>query len=178
MSNPPKSPVKSPAKAEAARRRRRAEPVGALLPDVGGMAFRRFGFAQGALVGRWAEVVGPVYARWSIPESIRFARGEKGNGTLTIRVEGPFSIQLQHVAPQIIERANRIFGHAAIARLRLVQGEVPKPSERPRPVPRQSGAPVGNLSGVRDDGLRRALEALARELGGDGPLPSDLPKVR
>lgn len=178
MSKPPKSSAGAPAATANAARRRRAEPVGALLPEVGGMAFRRFGFAQGALVARWAEVVGPVYARWSIPESIRFPRGEKGNGTLTIRVEGPFSLQLQHVAPQIIERANRIFGHAAIARLRLVQGEVPKPSDRPKPAPRPPGAPAGNLSAVRDDGLRQALEALARELGGDGPLPADLPKVR
>jgi hypothetical protein len=134
------------------------------------MAFRRFGFVQGALLSRWREVVGPVYARWSIPESLKFARGESTGGVLTIRVEGPFSLQLQHVGPQIIDRANRILGHAAVGRIRLVQGEVPKPSERPIPQPSTGGpaaggGPTANLSGVKDDGLRHALEDLAAQIG-------------
>lgn len=143
--------------------------VGSLLPDVGGMAFRRFGFVQGALLARWRDVVGPVYARWSVPESLKFARGETTGGVLTIRVEGPFSIQLQHVAPQIIDRANRILGHAAVARIRLVQGEVPKPADRPALPPQAGNSPqpsgLANLSGVKDEGLRSALEELAAQLG-------------
>ena len=142
--------------------------VGSLLPDVGGMAFRRFGFVQGALLARWREVVGPVYARWSIPDSLKFARGETTGGVLTIRVEGPFSIQLQHVGPQIIDRANRILGHAAVGRIRLVQGEVPKPADRPaapKPVPAPAPSGLANLSGVKDEGLRSALEELAAQLG-------------
>lgn len=138
--------------------------IGSLLPDVGGVAFRRFGFSRAALLGQWREVVGPVYARWSVPESIRFPRGEKSGGTLTIRVEGPFSVQLQHVAPQIIERVNRILGHAAVARLKLVQGEVPRQPAPEAPPADAPPIPVGNLQGVKDEGLRSALESLAREL--------------
>jgi len=171
MAKPPKSSdTQTP-------RRNGPRPVGALLPDVGGMAFRKFGFAQGALVGRWAEVVGPVYARWSMPESIRFPRGQKGDGVLTIRVEGPFSVQLQHVAPQIIERANRIFGHAAVARVRLVQGEVPRPAERVKAPVAPRAAPASNLAGIRDDGLRAALESLAQAVEGDAVVPPALPKI-
>lgn len=153
-------------------RRGSVRDVGSLLPDVGGMAFRRFGFVQGALLARWRDVVGPVYARWSIPESLKFTRGQTSDGVLTIRVEGPFSVQLQHVGPQIIDRANRILGHAAIGRIRLVQGEVPKPAERPvaQPLP-AGGAPKANLSGIRDDGLRAALEDLAAQLGTAKPPP-------
>jgi hypothetical protein len=147
-------------------RRNGVRDVGSLLPDVGGMAFRRFGFVQGALLARWRDVVGPVYARWSIPESLKFPRGQKTGGTLTIRVEGPFSLQLQHVAPQIVDRANRILGHGAVARLRLVQGDVPKPAERPQPQARPaSDAPTANLSGVGNEALRTALEELAAQLG-------------
>jgi hypothetical protein len=150
--------------------------VGSLLPDVGGMAFRRFGFVQGALLARWRDVVGPVYARWSIPESLKFARGQTSDGVLTIRVEGPFSVQLQHVGPQIIDRANRILGHAAVGRIRLVQGEVPRPAERPvaQPAPAGGGhtaSPTANLSGVKDEGLRAALEDLAAQLGTAKPPP-------
>ena len=146
------------------RRANGVREIGALLPDVGGVAFRRFGFSRTALLGQWREIVGPVYCRWSVPESIRFPRGEKTGGTLTVRVEGPFSVQLQHVAPQIVERVNRILGHAAVARLKLVQGEVPRPPAPPPPAETAEPIPVGNLEGVKDEGLRHALETLAREL--------------
>jgi hypothetical protein len=161
---PPEQSKTSPPPA----RRYGVRDVGSLLPDVGGMAFRRFGFVQAALLARWREVVGPVYARWSIPESLKFARGETTGGVLTIRVEGPLSIQLQHVGPQIIDRANRILGHAAVGRIRLVQGEVPKPADRPAlPQAARGPAPSGlaNLSGVKDEGLRSALEELAAQIG-------------
>lgn len=155
--------------APAPERRNGVRDVGSLLPDVGGTAFRRFGFVQGALLARWKDVVGPVYARWSVPQTLRFPRGQSTGGVLTIRVEGPFSLQLQHVAPQIVDRANRILGANAVARLKLVQGEVPKPAERPRAAPANpapaSPAPTVNLSGVRDEGLRSALEELAAQLG-------------
>jgi hypothetical protein len=170
MAKPPRKSSDS----EPPARKNGVRDVGSLLPDVGGMAFRRFGFVQGALLGRWREVVGPVYARWSIPESLKFARGETTGGVLTIRVEGPFSVQLQHVGPQIIDRANRILGHAAVGRIRLVQGEVPKPSDRPAAPPAvRSPAPSGiaNLSGVKDEGLRTALEDLAAQLGGTKGAP-------
>ncbi len=173
MAKPPRkasdsAPLAQPRAGAPAARRNGVRDVGSLLPEVGGMAFRRFGFVQAALLARWREVVGPVYARWSIPESLKFARGETTGGVLTIRVEGPFSIQLQHVGPQIIDRANRILGHAAVGRIRLVQGEVPKPSDRPtRAEAPKAPAPSGlvNLSGVKDEGLRSALEELAAQLG-------------
>lgn len=174
MAKPPKQPDAPPPRRNGVRE------VGALLPDVGGMAFRRFGFSHSALLSRWRDVVGPVYARWSVPESLRFPRGQTVGGTLTVRVEGPFALQVQHVAPQLIERVNRILGHNAVAKLRLVQGEVPRPPARPAPPPAQGAgqgganlAPVTEqaLSGVKDDGLRAALQDLAAELARSGGPP-------
>ena len=163
MAKPPKIP---------GERQNRAQDVGSLLPAVGGVAFKRFGFAQAQLLGRWREVVGPVYARWSVPDSLRFPHGKKAGGTLTIRVEGPFSTQLQHVTPQIIERVNRIFGYAAVERIRLVQGDVTPPADRPKQPPISLGSAAGpNLSGVKDDTLRLALEGLARQLSGSSGPP-------
>lgn len=153
-----------------------ARSVAELLPEVGGMAFRRFGFLHGALVGRWRDVVGPVYARWSLPQSIRFPRGARTGGTLTVLVEGPFSLQLQHVSPQIVERANRILGSGMIQRVKLVQGEVPAPAERPERGQAPTAAPATNLVGIRDSGLRAALEALADGL--QSSVPSRLPQIR
>lgn len=161
MAKPPKD-----VKDATSTRKNGVRDVGSLLPDVGAMAFRRFGFVHNTLLARWREVVGPVYARWSVPQSLRFPRGEKTGGTLTIRVEGPFALQLQHVAPQIVDRANRILGHGAVAQLRLVQGDVPKPAERPVPRPQPGPKlPSANLAGVGDEGLRAALEELAAQIG-------------
>lgn len=181
----PKLPSSSPkprppaARQEALQRRSRTEPIGSLLPDVGGMAFRRFGFAQGALIRQWSQIVGPVYAPWCIPQSIRFPRGSKGDGTLIICVEGPFCTQLQHVAPQIIERVNRVFGHEAVTKIRLVQGEVPRAADRSQmPLPARQPT-QGNVSTVADPRLRTALEALAGELdAGDAWTGGTVPKVR
>jgi hypothetical protein len=166
MAKPPKD-AKDTGAASAGQRRNRVQPVGALLPDAGGQAFRRFGFLQGALLARWREVVGPVYARWSLPESIRFPRGSRVGGTLVVRVQGPFVVQLQHVAPQLVDRANRILGAGVVARLKLVQGDVPAPE--PAPDARTTNPPAepvieANLAGIGDDKLRAALGELAAAL--------------
>lgn len=140
--------------------------VGELLPAVGGLAFRRFGFVQAALLARWREVVGPLYARWSAPESLRFPRGARAGGLLTIRVEGPFAPQLQHLEGPIIARCNQILGHQTVGRIRLVQGQVARavapvspPARSPPPAPAEGAGT--NLAGIGDAGLREALSDLA-----------------
>lgn len=154
--------------------------VGTLLPDVAGNALRRFGFSQATLVSRWAEIVGPAYATRSTPESLRFPRGQTSGGTLTIRVEGPFALQLQHVAPQLVERVNRILGHKAVERLKLLQGEVPQNRQPPPRVPAPPTTIAGQsnlalpdaeaIARIRDEGLRAALLDLAAQLQArDGP---------
>lgn len=172
-------------------RRNGVREVGALLPDVAGTAFRRFGFSQAMLVSRWAEIVGPGYARWSTPESLRFPRGQSAGATLTVRAEGAVALQLQHIAPQLVERVNRMLGGRTVERLKLVQGEVPSqtpdqsPSRLPGQTPGQTArrpappaavernlAPVTaeSLAAIEDDGLRAALLDLAAQLQArDGP---------
>ncbi len=150
--------------------------VGELLPEVGALAFRRFGFSHGVLVSRWREIVGPVYARWSVPESLRPSRDKSAGGTLTVRVESAFAPQLQHVAPQLIARINRILGPNSVARLRLVQGDVLPPGPK-RTAPAVSAdrlamsgesniAPLTaeKLQAVADSGLRAALADLAAQI--------------
>ena len=104
---------------ESPPRRRGARTVAELMPTVGGAAFRRFGFQQSAVVARWAEIVGPDYARHSAPEALTFPHGRKSGGTLRVRVTGAFAPMLSHVEPQVIERVNRFFGYAAVARVTI-----------------------------------------------------------
>ena len=145
---------------------RRCHPlgIGELLPEVGGVAFRRFGFARGALLLRWREVVGPVYARWSVPEALKPGRGGRG-ATLVIRVEGAFATQMHHVLPQIRARANTVLGHDAIGAIRLVQGSIPRRRALPPPPEGAAAAPSApNLQGIADPELRAALRSLAEAI--------------
>src|SRR5215208_5115227 len=135
----PKSPG-AKRKAEDAPRSGRPRAAGELVGQIGGLAFKRFGFVQSAVVSRWAEIVGERYARVSSPESIRFPAGRKSGGVLTLLVEGAHSPLLQHLAPLIIERVNRFFGHQAVARVVFRHGRPlrrqPDPARsQPGPVP-------------------------------------------
>ncbi len=150
-------------------RARRSRSIAELMPQAGGAAFRRFGFIQSAVVSRWAEIVGPRYAGVSSPESIRFPAGKREAGVLTLVVEGAHATMMQHVAPAIIERVNRFFGYAAVARVTIRQSAgvarrapTPKPAAAPRPAPAEFGAELGDsLRSIGDPELRAVLEALA-----------------
>ena len=155
------------AKADAAppERQNRSRQVSELLPDVGRAAFRKFGFVQSAIVSRWSEIVGERYARVSAPESIRFPIGEKTGGTLHLVVQGASSVIMQHVAPEIVERVNRFFGYAAVAKVKIRQGDV-SPAATPRRVapPSLRAAPVElgeNVRAIADPELLAVLTALA-----------------
>jgi hypothetical protein len=162
----------------------RARSAGDLVGDVGGQSFRRFGFVQSSIVSRWGEIVGERYARVSLPESIRFPVGRKTAGALTLLVDGAHAPLIQHLAPMIIERVNRFFGHAAIDRVIFKQGRPPAAPPRPkrpelRPVPKELG---DGLREIADPELRACLESLAAQIAAtsgppllgsaeDGPLP-------
>jgi hypothetical protein len=145
------------------QRSNRARAVSELLPEVGGAAFRKFGFVQHAVVSRWAEIVGERYARVSVPESIRFPQGKRAEGVLSLVVAGAHAPMMQHIAPEIVERVNRFFGYAAVARLAIRHGEVkrvakaaPPPSLKPI-----SDAMGESLRGIADPELKAVLESLA-----------------
>ena len=152
----------------------RARSTGELVGEVGGQSFKRFGFVQSSIVSRWAEIVGERYARVSSPESIRFPQGRKAGGALTLLVEGAHAPLVQHLAPLIIERVNRFFGHAAIDRIVFRQGKPPMAqpkSQRPalRPVPKELGE---GLREIADPELRTVLESLASQIAASGGPPS------
>ena len=149
--------------------------MGDIVPVAGRAAFRKFGFVESSIVARWAEIVGDAYARHSAPDSLRFPLGKRADGTLTVLCAGPFATTLQHVEPQIVERVNRFFGYAAVARLALRHGELPKPpaaraaaNDTPLSAETQS-----ELRAIGDDGLRAALEGLARRI----PVTKGLPVI-
>ena len=145
-------------------RRGHARAAGDLVGDIGGMAFRKFGFVQASVVSRWKEIVGERYGQVSLPESIRFPAGKKSGGTLTLLVEGAHAPLIQHLGPMIIERVNRFFGYEAINKVAFRQGRLPvaagpkRARREPAPVPQELGE---GLRAVADPELRACLASLA-----------------
>jgi len=137
------------------------------VPGVGRAAFRRFGFVQSAIVARWPEIVGEAYARHSAPDAMSFPPGKRSGATLTIVCAGPFATMLQHIEPQIIERVNRFFGYAAVARVSLKHGELPaRPKRAAAPELKPLSPEISSmLKPIGDPGLRASLEALAQQIG-------------
>ncbi len=97
--------------------------VGVLLDRVLSPALKRRGFGRIDLLSHWSAIVGPEIAALSQPDRIR--RGGPDGAVLTVRVEGAMAIEVQHMAPQIIERINAHFGAGTLASLHIVQGPLP-----------------------------------------------------
>jgi hypothetical protein len=172
-----------PTPSEPERRGRGLRAVAATVAQVAGPALKRRGLAQGRLLTDWTEIVGAKLAEVSRPEKLVPARGADGGGTLEVRVAGPWAVEIQHLAPAIIERINRYFGYAAVARLRLVHapiggtGPAPAAAAGPRD-PAAEAEFEAALAGVDDPALRDALAGLGRALLDTPPDKRDKPAGR
>jgi hypothetical protein len=137
------------------------------LPNIAAPALRKRGFAQAKLITDWPAIVGEVLARETLPQKLVFPRGGKSDAVLHLRVALGFALELQHIAPQIIDRVNSFFGYHAVADLRYSQGPIPL-QKRPRQVspPRLSDIDEeklkGEISDIDDPGLEAALLRLGR----------------
>ncbi len=75
---------------------------------------------------------------------------------LTVKVEGAFALELQHLAPQVIDRVNRYIGWRCVGRIALSQGPVRK-GEPARP--RRRPALTAEASRRLDDLLGMSMAA-------------------
>ncbi|WP_408868666.1 DciA family protein [Asaia sp. VD9] len=81
------------------RRSMTGRALGAILPQVTRPAFNKKAAPAVRLIMDWAEIVGPALAAQTEPRRV-------SAGTLTIACTGPVALELQHLAPQLIERIN------------------------------------------------------------------------
>lgn len=162
--------------AEKFRRHSRGfEPASGLLKDRIRTAGEARGFAVSRLLTHWAEVVGADIAAMALPVKIGYGRDGFG-ATLTLLTTGASAPLLQMQLPKIREKVNACYGYNAISKVIVTQtaptgfaeGQVaftPAPKPEPAPVSpaihRQASA---TAEGVRDPGLRAALEALGEKV--------------
>ena len=121
------------------------------------------GFATSDIIMAWAEIVGERLAAFTQPLKIEWKRksphadpeARPDPAILVIRVEGAFALEMQHLAPTIIDRVNTYYGWRCIGKLVLKQGPVRR-VEKKRPAP-----PV--LSQADRDKVGRAVEPIEEE---------------
>ena len=136
--------------------------------DITRAAFARHGFAQGDVVGHWAEIVGEDLAAFSAPERIKWPRqhGEaarKTGGTLVIRAAPGRAIDLQYAGPRIIARINSYFGYGAVTQIKVMQAVELAPARPGRLDPEQvKPVPDQTLDELDEGPLKAALTRLAR----------------
>jgi hypothetical protein len=133
------------------------QPLGSLIPRLTRPAFRRTSPAGAQLLADWPSIIGPALAAVTEPQKL-------SAGTLTLACAGPVAMELQHLAPELLERINAHFGRTLVERLRFVQRPGKLPTARPLPAP---AAPLpasvtADLATLPEGELRDALEKLAR----------------
>ena len=78
--------------------------------------------------------------------------------------EGAIALEIQHLSPQIIDRLNSYYGHAAISRLNIIQGPVtitPSPLNPPPIKEEDISALADDFEEIETPRLKRALASLA-----------------
>jgi len=152
-----------------------------LLGRVLDPAARRRGLAEVRLLTDWPLVLGPELGARCQPVRLSRARNG-GGGVLTVHVAGASALELQHSAPQVVERINDFFGYPAVARLRLIQAPPARPVKRPPEIQMRPLA-AGELAALQttvadvvDPDLRVALASLGRAVKCSPPRPE--PRAR
>lgn len=152
----PASPFVSPARA---------------IADIASLPLARLlgrrGLANMEIIAHWPEIVGAELSQACAPEKIVWPRGAepaeadaeaRPGAVLHIRVEGPQAVELQHRSGEIIARINRLFGFAAVDKVRIVQAPLARRERRPAP----RTPPAGEPAAAAGQSLDAALARLAR----------------
>jgi hypothetical protein len=109
----------------------------------------------------WSAIVGPEWAVAAWPAALG------RDGALKLRTAPAAALELQHLAPLLIERVNLFFGRPAVTRLVLVQGALPRPPapvgpERRRLAASEAAALDRRVAVIANPELRAALVRLGK----------------
>jgi hypothetical protein len=137
--------------------------VGSLIGRLTKPALGARGLAGADICAHWPEIVGPELSALAVPIGLKRERGNMG--VLQMRVASSAAATLlQLKGPQIVDRVNRYFGYAAVARLQVAPGPMPRPPVAAADPPPLSAEAAGEieqmLAPVPPGELRTALARL------------------
>ena len=157
---------------------RKPRPLADLLNSCLGPSLAAQGFAASDILVAWPEIVGARLSEFTQPVQVQWKRRSSGvdsdrrpePATLIVRVESAFALEMQHLAPVVIERVNSHYGWRCIGRIVLKQGPVRRaePPRRPSPrvTPEDAKAIEAVLEPIVEDSLRNALARLGTAVVG------------
>ena len=162
----------------------RPRPLAELIDASLGRALAAQGFATSDVLVAWPDIVGERLAATTQPLKIEWPRRRAGAdptsrpdpATLVVRVESAFALEVQHLAPVIVERVNAHYGWRCVGKLVLKQGPVRRPGpSRPSPalpLPETERARIAEaIAGVEEETLRGALDRLGQAVARTAKAP-------
>jgi hypothetical protein len=162
----------------------RTKPLADLVVRLLGPSMAAQGFTGADVVASWPEIVGERLAEASRPLRVDWPRRRGRDeerpepATLVVRVEGAFALELQHMAPVVLERINAVYGWRCVGKLVLKQGPVGSRNPVRRPPPPLGEAELRRIAeavqGLEAPPLRLALERLGRAMA-SRPAETDAP---
>ncbi|MFC0283848.1 DUF721 domain-containing protein [Camelimonas abortus] len=144
------------------------QPLAELIDQCLDQALAARGFAASDILLAWEDIVGARLASHTRPLRISWPRqsrhGEADSpATLEVRAGSAFAVELQHMAPVIIDRINQHFGWRCVGRIVIRQGPAPS---KPQPAPPRAPDPqalrrAADLAApIADERLRAAVARL------------------
>jgi hypothetical protein len=138
------------------------------------------GFATSDIIMAWGDIVGERLAAFTQPLKIEWKKkaphadpeSRPEASTLVIRVESAFALELQHLAPTIIDRVNTYYGWRCIGKLVLKQGPVRRVEKKPplasalTPADREKVSTA--IGPIEEEGLKAALDRLGQAIVSSG----------
>ena len=161
----------APQKSRRSWSRPLAELVAASLDPIAA----RQGFGESALILNWPDIVGPRLAARTQPVALQWPRrtdkaaGRRAEpGTLVLRVQSAFALELQHGLDLVMERVNAHLGWRCVGRIVMKQGPIeraaPRPSRGAPPSAAALAAAERLCADVTDEALRAALARLGAQV--------------
>ncbi|HEX8166004.1 MAG TPA: DciA family protein [Beijerinckiaceae bacterium] len=153
------------------------KPLADFIDACLGPALARQGFAASDVIVAWPEIAGERLAAWSRPIKLEWPRRGRPDpdarpepAALVVRVESAFALEMQHLAPLLVERINAHYGWRCVGRIVLKQGPVPRPKAKPK-LPAELPAEdrerlAEKIRGVEAEPLRAALDRLGAAVVG------------
>jgi hypothetical protein len=138
------------------------------------------GFATSDILMAWPDIVGERLSAFTQPLKIEWKRKQPhadpearpDPATLVIRVESAFALELQHMAPMVVDRVNTYYGWRCIGKLVLKQGPVRRVEKKRPAAPVLTPADrerIGTAVGaIEEDSLKAALDRLGQAIVGSG----------
>ncbi|MBB4197783.1 hypothetical protein GGD83_001575 [Rhodoblastus sphagnicola] len=154
------------------------KPLADLIGGAVDPVLAKQGFGQSSLILHWDDIIGqrlaeccePIKLQWPPRPRERDPNAAVEPATLVLRVIGAMAIEVQHMAPQIVQRVNAHLGWRAVGRLAIRQGPLERaagPIRIAPPDPEALEEARRATEGVLDEGLRKALTLLgARAIRG------------